>query len=293
MPNEREHQTMSLDSGLQIGVAEYGDLDGKPLLFFHGFPGSRFEAQLLEQGATERGLRVIAVDRPGFGLSDFVPDRRLLDWPGVVVELAAKRGLEKFSILAVSGGAPYAYACAKEIHERIDTLGVVCGMGPYGFKPAIKAMNGIMRFGLGLSHRAPWAGSAFYRCLAGLILTRWPKMILKIYGKHARPADREILSQEANRAIFRRSFHEAFSQGTRGPARDLVILAGDWGFKLEDINMTVHLWHGEKDPTVPVQFSKLAHEQLPDSTLSLHPDDGHFSLPICRTSEILDRFADR
>ena len=76
-----------LHDGRALGYAEYGDRGGKPVFFFQGTPGSRLlhpdETQLRAFGA-----RLIMLDRPGFGLSDFQSGRRLLDWPGDVGEVA-------------------------------------------------------------------------------------------------------------------------------------------------------------------------------------------------------------
>src|SRR5262249_37704143 len=115
-----QHQdlTLKLVSGRQLGWAEFGDPAGFPILYFHGLPGSRLEAGLTDDSARRHGARVIAVDRPGFGLSDYEPNRRIMDWPDRVRELVAHLGLERFSIIGVSGGAPYASVCAFQLADQ-------------------------------------------------------------------------------------------------------------------------------------------------------------------------------
>jgi pimeloyl-ACP methyl ester carboxylesterase len=75
-----------LENGRLVGYAVYGDPDGRPVFYFHGFPGSRLEARLADQVAARLGIRLIALDRPGFGLSDFNPRRTILEWPDDVVK---------------------------------------------------------------------------------------------------------------------------------------------------------------------------------------------------------------
>ena len=114
MPTKNSEPTKSLDGktirlrdGRLLGYAEYGVPEGKPVLHFNGFPGTRFEASLIADAAARVGVRLIGVDRPGMGLSDFQPGRRILDWPDDVLELADALGLERFAVMGVSGGGPF------------------------------------------------------------------------------------------------------------------------------------------------------------------------------------------
>jgi pimeloyl-ACP methyl ester carboxylesterase len=86
--------------------------------------------------AIRRNIRVISIDRPGMGLSTYVPDRKILDWPTDVVRLADHLGVgKKFTVLGSSGGGSYALACAYAIPERMQGVGVMAGLGPWqGFK---------------------------------------------------------------------------------------------------------------------------------------------------------------
>src|SRR5512139_3720722 len=94
-----------------LSCAEYGDPQGKPVLFFHGTPSSRLFRHPDDSIAASLGVRLITVDRPGFGLSDPKPGRILLDWTDDVIELADAFKIERFAVAGVSGGGPYAAAC--------------------------------------------------------------------------------------------------------------------------------------------------------------------------------------
>jgi pimeloyl-ACP methyl ester carboxylesterase len=98
-------RTIRLRDGRQLGYAEWGDFGGAPVLFFHGWPGSRIEGRLGDEAARVTGVRLVAIDRPGMGLSVFQPRRTLVDWPADVVELASALGLDRFAVLGISGGA--------------------------------------------------------------------------------------------------------------------------------------------------------------------------------------------
>ena len=117
MTPPRTYQTTTLPDGRTLAYAEYGDPDGRPLFFFHGFGGTHLGWGYLESNcdALNAGVRIISPDRPGTGRSTFMPNRQFTDWPADVTALADALGLDRFGVLGVSGGGPYALACAVAI----------------------------------------------------------------------------------------------------------------------------------------------------------------------------------
>src|ERR1700761_1137663 len=97
--NGRENQTFTLPDGRVLGYAEYGLPTGFPIFFFHGFPASRLEGFPFDRMARRRGLRIISLDRPGFGLSTFQAHRRIIDWPADVEHFASRNGIQRFAVL--------------------------------------------------------------------------------------------------------------------------------------------------------------------------------------------------
>ena len=87
-------------------------------------------AELTECAARELNLRIISPDRPGIRNSTFHPERKLLDWPPLLAEIADKMGIGEFRILGISGGAPYALAAAWAMPERVRAIAVVSGAPP-------------------------------------------------------------------------------------------------------------------------------------------------------------------
>src|SRR5438309_1811387 len=114
----RLNQTIKLRDGRTLAYAEYGDPAGTPVIFFHGTPGSRLMAAPAWKDES-LGLRIIAPDRPGFGLSTYRPNRTILNWASDVAELADALKLDKFIVAGVSGGGPHSLACAHELPDRV------------------------------------------------------------------------------------------------------------------------------------------------------------------------------
>src|SRR5512143_3551033 len=147
---------IKLHDGRRLGYAEFGDPRGKPVLFFHGYPGSRWDGAETGHAAERMGVRLIVPYRPGMGLSDYQTKRRLLDWPTDVVELAHALGLDDFAVIGYSGGGPYALACAFQLGTRLSAVGVIAGVGPLT-EPG--ALDGMVKTNIQLfqmARRTPW-----------------------------------------------------------------------------------------------------------------------------------------
>ncbi|MDA8382334.1 MAG: alpha/beta hydrolase [Betaproteobacteria bacterium] len=273
-----------LDDGRWLAFSESGHPQGTPVFVFHGLPGSRLQQHPDEGIATSLGVRLIGIDRPGYGQSDFNPRRRILDWPDTVLALADRLGVGRFRVAGISGGAPYALACASRLPGRLDGTLIISGAGPYdAFRDADRGRP--HRLALTLARHAP--------CLLHLSAS-WmarmgcqsPDRYLDRLSRALAPVDGEILARAEVRRMFRSDLPEAFRSGPRGMLHDLSLLARPWGFGLEDIRATVHLWHGEADASVPVGVARHLAATLPRCRAHILPADGHFMV-LERWREVL------
>jgi pimeloyl-ACP methyl ester carboxylesterase len=280
---------INLPDGRRLSFDEFGDRQGKPVFYFHGFPGSRLEAKLADGISRESKVRFIGIDRPGYGYSSFKPGRNFISWPDDVAELAEALRIDRFSILGVSGGGPYAAACACKMPDRLDAVGIICGMGPVDVPDLIRGMPWLYRQGLRLAGRLPGITATLYPFLALFFRYYHERMLSILSGKVAGP-DKIALKDEELIQVLSASFQEAFRSSLRGPATDVVLYSRPWGFALKDIYTTVHLWHGEKDRIVPSEMGRYIARSIPNCRATFYPDEGHFSIILNRIEEIWQIF---
>ncbi len=282
-------RTIRLRDGRTLGYAEYGNPRGEPLIYCHGFPASRLEAGLIEAAASRSHVRAIAIDRPGYGLSDFKPHRLIADWPDDVVELMQALGIETFAVLGVSGGGPYALACAFKIPQQLTSVAVVCGLGPIYEASLLRTLQWPSRLGFVLARKAPWLLRLLYGDVVGRLMRGYPEVALSLLTFHAPKADRAVFRRPDIKAAFYAWVRAALTQGPRGALRDLTLYAHDWGwgFRPEDILIAVDFWHGELDTTVPPSHTRFLSRALVRKRVHWMPGEGHFSLPINRMDAVL------
>jgi pimeloyl-ACP methyl ester carboxylesterase len=281
------NKTLTGRDGRRIGYAETGDPQGQPVIYCHGFPASRIEVVLVDQAARRQGVRIIAPDRPGYGMSDYKADRSITDWPADIAELADALGFERFSVLAVSGGGPYGLALCRLLPDRIAAATVVAGLGPVYEVEAVRPMHAPARLGFTSARTAPWLNWLVYGSLLGPFMRARPTLALALLTPAMREADRATLSQPDNHAALSESIREALRPGMRGALLDFKLYSHDWGFDLAGIEMPLTLWHGEEDATVPLSHTLMLAAALPKCQVIQRPREGHFSLPINHADEIL------
>lgn len=266
--------TIELSNGRRLGYAEYGDPKGRPLVFCHGMPGSRLQGRCFDPAAKDLGFRVIAPDRPGMGLSDLDPARKLTDWPDVVAELADQLGIERFAVVGASGGGPYALACGWKIPTRLNGVAIVSSIGPLDIPGAREGLSRPTAMVTSLTKWAPWT-VRLGMALIGKAVSRSSDAPLRQLAKSSPPVDRALLAKPELRAMVTEDGAEAFRSGSRGPAHDIRLCAGDWGFPLSDIEINVDLWHGEEDSTVSMNTARWLAASIPRCRASFVPDAGH------------------
>ena len=285
---EEQNRVLQLADGRRLGFAEYGTPDGAPIFIFHGTPGSRLMLRVADAPARRRGVRVIAPDRPGFGLSDRQPGRRLLDWPGDVRALADFLGIERFAVAGISGGGPYTLACALKLPERLTVAGVISGMGP-----VVGELGGVLdrkhRLAFATMRRAPPL-LHLVMAAASLGWQRIPERLLDALHAYMPPADQAIVARPEVRASLLAGLREAFRQGGRGATDELRLFVAPWGFRLEDIRAPVRLWHGEADDLVPCAMGRHVAGAIPGCRAEFIPGAGHY-WAFDKIEELLDALA--
>ena len=291
----RLNQQIQLRDGRRLGFDERGPSNGKPLFYFHGSPSSRRESTLYirEELLWALNVRLIAVDRPGMGLSDFQPNRRLLDWSQDVLALADHLRVNRFAILAYSLGGPYGAVCAYAIPERLTKVGIVSGAAMFTEPELMQDINAGTRRFLNLPRENPFASRLFLGTMLGVMPRIAPGMFTRNAASMLPKSDRTLVSTNP---VFQKGFicmlREAMQQGVSGAYHESLLTITDWGFRLQDIQIPVLLWHGEVDQNIPVGMARYMRSAIPKCEAKFYPNEGHLSLFKKNADEIVRTVVD-
>jgi pimeloyl-ACP methyl ester carboxylesterase len=280
-----ERAFVTLRDGRKLAYAEYGRRRGSPAFYFHGTPGGLLEGRFLDEAARLQDVRLIAVDRPGYGSSSFMKGRRLTDWPADVADLADALEIERFAVVGLSGGGPHAQACAAAMPQRVTAAVIVSGAGSPdaardGRGRIARAFVNVM---LALAPLFAW--------IVALWTAFWAPRARA--WMMPRSIDRVVTRRREVREAFLEEVREALRPGGRAMAQDLTLFARPWGFAPRDVGVVpVRLWHGDADRVVPVSAGRYFAREIPGCRATFVPGGGHL-LIVDHAMEIMAAAKDR
>ncbi|GAA5482703.1 alpha/beta fold hydrolase [Haloferula sargassicola] len=287
----KEDERIKLPGGRWLGYADYGDPAGHPVLYFHGWPSSRYQAAYLDGKARDRRLRILAPDRPGIGLSDPLPGRRFGDWPQDVADFADALGLGRFELLGISGGGPYTLATCAKLGGRVEKAAMICGAPPLAKKEDRAHMHWAYRSLAGMK-------SARRHALPAIIpLSRWMigrgahKAPMSWMLKSVPPVDREALFTGSGWDMVTRSYLEAIRHGRDGMLADGELYLEPWDFQPEAIRVPMRIWHGMADANLPCEVAKKLAARIPTAEGHWIEGEGHYSIALRYAAAALDWLA--
>jgi len=273
-------QTLPLPDGRQLGYATEGT--GFPVVYFHGTASSRLEIQLLNQLTQNNKLRLIGIDRPGYGLSAFKDRTRLRDFAPDVNALADHLNLDKFAVLSWSGGGPFALTYTALFPDRVThTTAVGCPSLP--FDPAMAHNNNplakfamksplIAKFGLGMFRKSVFNAN---RDIDSYLASRGGKNMVADWPK----PDACFFADPAWLKLMYGAMEEGFRQegnSVKAVYQEHMLFMKPWNEPLSQIPKgKVTLWQGAQDKTCPLDCAQKIAQNLQNAKIKVFQNEGH------------------
>lgn len=273
--------TVPLDDGRQIAYTEYGRADGVPVVFLHGTPGSRRLGALFDSAARERGIRLLALDRPGYGRSSPWPTRSVSGAGQFVSAVLDDLDVQTAGLIAFSGGGAYALATAATEADRVGRVDVVSGATP---PDVSKETPAIQQFLAGLATTAPSVLRGLFRGQAWLAGHFDPSFVVAQYTAD----DNAESVPDETAELVKEDFIEAFAQHRHGAVNEFRNTATDWEIDFDEIDAEVCLWHGENDTNVPVSDVRRFESQIPTAKLRVLNGADHLQTLLRSAPDVLE-----
>lgn len=264
--------SIQLPDGRRLGYAEFGNPTGKPLFIFNG-SASRLFYPMDDAVTRALNIRIITVDRPGFGISDFNANHSLLAWADAIEKLANQLRLAQFAVAGGSAGGPFAAACAYKLPQRITKLGLISSLAPFDAPETTKGMSFAYRLIPFFAHRMP-KFLAFTQSLA----MRRPEMLWKQFYKRLPACDKAVLQTHPEidmKQLLLNDVPEIYRQGSAGIIKDMQVLTSAWGFDPAAIRVKTYIWQGDHDVNVPLAMAQYLARTIPNSELRIYANEGH------------------
>jgi pimeloyl-ACP methyl ester carboxylesterase len=281
-------RTMLLSDGRTLGWAEYGDPQGRAVLAVHGSPDSRRIWALFDGGARGHRLRLVCPDRPGFGLSDPNPAHSVLGWVDDLRQLVETVGLDRFPVIAISGGGEYGCAATWRMPERVVGLGLFSVIGPLDEKGSMTGVNRRVKAVYAMARFAPWLLRPIGRAMVRSVQRNPAKAYARMAATRP-PEDREVFARPAVRAALLENLPEQF-RDVDSIVREFRIAVRPWPVPLGEIGAATHVWQGGRDNVHTPAMAERMRASIPGATLTLRSNFATFSF-LDDLDPILDTLA--
>ncbi|HET8657682.1 MAG TPA: alpha/beta hydrolase [Micromonosporaceae bacterium] len=269
--------------GRRLGVAQWGDLAGVAVFSLHGTPGSRLARPPDEDAVRRMGVRLVTYDRPGYGMSDRHPGRRVVDCVPDVEAIADALAIDRFYVTGGSGGGPHALAVAARLADRVIRARCLVGVAPLdaagldffaGMDPENVKEFGWARQGEQVLHRE-------LTRLAAEDLERIAVDPSKLLSDDWQldPADRAVMARPDVQQVFGEMVRDAYRHGVWGWVDDDLAFLQPWGFELGEVTVPTEVRYGAKDVLVPAAHGAWLAEHVPGAQVHVEPEAGHLADP--------------
>ena len=271
----------------QIGFAEFGAPWGRAVFWLHGTPGARRQIPTEARVYAERhNIRLIGIDRPGIGSSTPHQYKNIAAFADDLRAIADTLGIDKMAVVGLSGGGPYALACAAGLPDRVVDAGVLGGVAPTRGPDAIS--GGAMNLGVRVAPLLKFGGNPLRIGASLLIQAARPvaSPALDVYALLSPRADRHLLARPEFKAMFLDDLLNGSRKQLAAPFNDVMLFARDWGFRLDEVKVPVRWWHGDHDHIIPFAHGEHVVSRLRDAELFHLPEESHLA-GLGRGEEIL------
>ncbi len=269
--------SIQLPDGRTVGYADYGSPSHTAVLWCHGGPGSRLEPEALAPAAREAGLRIIGIDRPGYGDSTPVPGRTIGQCVPDAVAVADSLGIERFVTVGCSTGGAYALALAAQSPRVIGAV-ACCALSDMrwaeGKSLAMRDNPGIGQIWSARDREHALAIATEQMGTDGMKLMSQART-----GPALAASDMALLTNPEWLAGFLSRRPLMFAHGVQGYVDDRLADGPGWGsFDVSRVRCPVVVLHGGSDSICPVALAHHTAKIVPGAKLSIFPELGHFSI---------------
>ncbi len=262
---------VSLHNGRRLSYEEFGSPSGQPLIYLHDGGSSRLEAAFFHRSARTAGYRIIAVDRPGIGFSDFYPVSCAKDFCEDLLQLADQLDIGEFSLMSLGAGGVYALHLAHDHAPRINSHLSLAGIPGNVFNESA-----------GYSYVATcWneLTPAIIKCLVGIkhrFFPEQPEQSVKKFRDYLSSTDRRTLADPQVMKMLVDDYRETLRSGYKGVAQDLGICFRKLEFSLLDVAVPTVVWQGSADRLTRRADCEYMVSRLPRACFHRVPSRGHF-----------------
>lgn len=239
-----------------LTYCQYGAVNGRLVVYFHGTPGAPEECAVFDQFAKEHKLTFICHERFAIDpeLQGNAYYRHLAD------AIASKAGGTPVDIVGFSMGGFIALQVCRLMGDGVRNLHLVSAAAPLDVGDFLDKAAGKRVFRLAQTHPSLFLWLAR---LQGQIARIAPGLVFRTMFASAAGGDRALVASNKFRADINRLLQSCFADHAQGYTRDVTAYVRPWKDTFSGIGADTHIWHGTADNWSPLAMAEYLQSALP------------------------------
>lgn len=267
--------SFKLENGRELCISEYGVLDGYPVFYFHGLVGGRLECDHPVDALIVKNIRLIAIDRPGFGGSTKDSTKSFQSWCADLDDFCQREHIDEFSIITYSAGSVWGLFAAQYFGARVQQLCLVSNIGLNPFTNINTNGRYTDELILKFTDNSPVVSRAMLKLVCKFLYSDIDRYFTYARSR-ALKGDQVVLNEYSGHIT--RAFIGRGKHAWKEMANELRILSVDWPDDLHILSCPVTIWHGKQDQHKSIIAMEQILPKLSNVELNYVDEQGHFIL---------------
>jgi pimeloyl-ACP methyl ester carboxylesterase len=289
------NNTIQLEDGRALGFALYGPKTGEPVLYFHGTPSSRLEPLLLGPYGIDLpkllhryNIKLIAIDRPGNGLSTIHTSGTFLSFANDAMHVLTHLNISSARVMGWSGAGPFALALTSKFPKQIKSAYIIAGFTASFSNPNVFRNMHANKYYFGTARKLP----GIVRIALTFLSRKEVRKPLPRILSGLPPVDHTLMKDPTHfENLVTVTLKQACFKSSKGPTLEARMYFNDPGFDLAVITQPIHYWWGSEDKNVTKIHLQTLKETAPNSVIHYKKGEGHLSIYVKYFEEVLRTIA--
>ncbi len=265
---------LTLADGRTLAYGTFGDPDGSPVIFNHGFSDSHVIRNPDDGLTASLGVCWISADQPGVGGSSPQPGRKMVDWGADMEQLADHLRLDKFNVAGHSGGGPHALSIAHRLPDRVNKVVLASPVAPFD-DPGVTKMLVMRDLKMLVLIRHCHLLLRWVMQFDANQVEKDPAAYVEAAGNELPSDAPTFLRRIEQTAMFAENFRLGFQQYEEG-IYEMTLALWNWGFKPQEIKQATDIFYGDADDVISPRMPRFLASELPHAKLHKWAGAGHY-----------------
>jgi len=254
-----------------LNFLQYGNPEGKTVIYFHGAPGAPEEGSVFDEHAKKHNLNIVCYER--FSIDSSLQSQDYYKYlANIIID---KANGSKVDVIGFSIGCHAAIETSLYLENTVREMHLISAAAPLDAADFLNGMAGEVVFSIAMKHPAIFTLLSYWQTLLVKIA---PSILFKMLFSSAVGEDKSLSKTAEFKDYMSPILIRCFNTSVKGYIREIKQYVTPWKGSVHKCSVNTHIWHGVSDNWSPASMAKYLKEAIPTSkSLNLMTGLSHYT----------------